>query len=92
MNPVKEWVTTDVPELQIIDPAIWERAQTLKSCYVSHAGNKRQTKKRLLNGLIKCGCCGGRKVPVMPPEVLQPKQLKFECWTACVGSLSVMTL
>jgi DNA invertase Pin-like site-specific DNA recombinase len=59
LNPVEEWVTTDVPELQIIDPATWERAQTLKSRYASHAGNKRQTKKRLLTGLLKCGCCGG---------------------------------
>jgi hypothetical protein len=59
LNPAKEWVVTEVPELQIIDPEIWEKAQELKSRYASHAGNKRQTKKRLLTGLIKCGCCGG---------------------------------
>ena len=59
LNPVEEWVTTDVPELQIIDPATWARAQALKSRYASQAGNKRQTKKRLLTGLLKCGCCGG---------------------------------
>ena len=59
LNPAKEWVVTEVPELQIIDPEMWEKAQELKSRYASHAGNKRQTKKRLLTGLIKCGCCGG---------------------------------
>ena len=36
-----------------------ERAQTLKKRFSSHQGNKRQTKKRLLSGLIKCGSCGG---------------------------------
>ena len=59
LNPVEEWVTTDVPELKIIDIATWERTQTLKSRYASQAGNKHQTKKRLLTGLLKCGCCGG---------------------------------
>ncbi len=59
LNPKQEWVTTDVPELRIIDQHLWEQAQALKARYASHAGNKRQTKKRLLTGLIKCGCCGG---------------------------------
>jgi hypothetical protein len=45
--------------LRIIDQDIWEQAQVLKSRYASHAGNKRQTKKRLLTGLVRCGCCGG---------------------------------
>ncbi|MCZ0813534.1 recombinase family protein [Roseovarius sp. EGI FJ00037] len=59
LNPAEEWITTDVPDLQIIDEDIWLKAQALKSRYASHAGNKRQTKKRLLTGLVKCGCCGG---------------------------------
>ena len=59
LNPKAEWVIAEVPELRIIDQHLWERAQVLKTRYASHAGNKRQTKKRLLTGLIKCGCCGG---------------------------------
>jgi DNA invertase Pin-like site-specific DNA recombinase len=59
LNPAEEWVITEVPALRIIDQDIWEQAQVLKSRYASHAGNKRQTKKRLLTGLLKCGCCGG---------------------------------
>jgi site-specific DNA recombinase len=59
LNPVEEWVITEVPDLRIIDQDIWEQAQVLKSRYASHAGNKRQTKKRLLTGLVRCGCCGG---------------------------------
>jgi site-specific DNA recombinase len=33
--------------------------QAIKGRYTSHAGNRRQTKKRLLTGLVKCGSCGG---------------------------------
>ncbi|WP_373444401.1 recombinase family protein [Ruegeria atlantica] len=58
-NPETEWLRTEVPNLRIIDDETWERVQAIKSRYASQAGNKRQTKKRLLSGLIKCGSCGG---------------------------------
>jgi site-specific DNA recombinase len=59
LNPAEDWITTNVPDLRIIDDDTWHKAQTLKSRYSSQAGNKRQSKKRLLTGLLKCGCCGG---------------------------------
>jgi site-specific DNA recombinase len=59
LNPSDHWISTEVPDLRIIDDETWQKAQALKSRYASHAGNKRQTRKRLLTGLIKCGCCGG---------------------------------
>ena len=59
LNPEHEWVITDVPALRIIDDEIWGKVQKIKSRYASRHGSKRQTKKRLLTGLIKCGCCGG---------------------------------
>ena len=59
LNPEHEWVKTDVPALRIIDDETWNKVQTIKSRYSSRAGNKRQTTRRLLTGLIKCGCCGG---------------------------------
>ena len=59
LNPEHEWVITDVPALRIIDDEIWDKVQKIKSRYASRHGSKRQTKKRLLTGLIKCGCCGG---------------------------------
>ncbi len=59
LNPEHEWVITDVPALRIIDEGTWNIAQTIKARYSSRCGNKRQTKKRLLTGLIKCGSCGG---------------------------------
>ena len=58
-NPEHDWVITEVPHLRIIDGHIWEQVQSIKSKYASQPGNKRQTKKRLLTGLVKCGSCGG---------------------------------
>ncbi len=59
LNPEHEWILADAPDLRIIDDDLWDLAQALKARFASRAGNKRQTKKRLLSGLIKCGCCGG---------------------------------
>ena len=59
LNPEHEWIITDVPALRIIDDETWDRVRQIKARYASHHGNKRQTKKRLLTGLVKCGCCGG---------------------------------
>jgi site-specific DNA recombinase len=52
-------VVTKVPALRIIDNELWDRVQAIKGRYTSQVGNKRQTKKRLLTGLVKCGSCGG---------------------------------
>ena len=59
VNPEHLWVSKDVPALQIIDVSTWEAAQCLRARYSSQAGNKRQTKKRLLSGLVRCAGCGG---------------------------------
>lgn len=59
VNPEHLWVTKEVRALQIIDDQTWEAAQRLRSRYSSQAGNKRQTKKRLLSGLVRCAGCGG---------------------------------
>ena len=58
-NPEALWVTKHVPHLQIIDHEVWDKAHAIKAKYASQCGNKRQTRKRLLTGLVTCGCCGG---------------------------------
>jgi site-specific DNA recombinase len=58
-NPEYEWVTKEVPALRIIEDDLWNRVQAIKQRYSSRWGNKRQSKKRLLSGLLKCGRCGG---------------------------------
>jgi hypothetical protein len=59
LNPEREWVTKEVADLRIISDELWDRVQNIKSRYSSRWGNKRQTKKRLLSGLLRCGRCGG---------------------------------
>jgi site-specific DNA recombinase len=59
LNPEHEWVKTNVPGLRIIDDETWNKVQTIKFRDSSRTGNKRQTTKRLLTGLVKCACCGG---------------------------------
>ena len=58
-NPEDQWITTDAAHLRIIDDSLWAATQDLKARYSSRRGNKRQTRKRLLSGLVKCGACGG---------------------------------
>jgi len=58
-NPENEWVTKEVPTLRLVDDDLWNRVQKIKQRYSSRWGNKRQTKKRLLSGLLRCGRCGG---------------------------------
>jgi site-specific DNA recombinase len=58
-NPEREWVVREVSALRIIDDELWERTQAIKQRYSSRWGNKRQSKKRLLSGLLRCGRCGG---------------------------------
>jgi site-specific DNA recombinase len=53
------WITREVPDLRIIDDDLWRSVQAMKQRHSSRWGNKRQTKKRLLSGLLKCGLCGG---------------------------------
>jgi hypothetical protein len=59
LNPEHEWVTREVAALRIIDDDLWQRVQDIKVRFSSRWGNKWQTKKRLLSGLLRCGRCGG---------------------------------
>lgn len=58
-RPESEWITTEHPELAIIDRATWDAAQA------RHRGRSRATgwagrpPKHLLSGLLRCAECGG---------------------------------
>lgn len=68
LNPKDQWITTEVPELRIVDDALWARVkhrqgeidadprvQAIKETRFWE--QKRKT--HLLTGLLRCGCCGG---------------------------------
>jgi site-specific DNA recombinase len=68
LNPESEWSISELPALRIVPQDLWERAQArlLELSDSPRAQRARQKKiwlkrppKHLLDGLIKCGTCGG---------------------------------
>ena len=59
VNPESEWQTVEVPHLRIVDQLLFERAarriESVGGTQAKHAPRS----KRLLSGLLKCGCCNG---------------------------------
>jgi site-specific DNA recombinase len=69
VNPEADWIVQDVPDLRIIDDALWTQVQQRlgsirKSLGVAKARAtrfwERRRPKHLLTGLVTCGACGGR--------------------------------
>ena len=66
-NPREEWIIQDVPELRIVEDALWNDVKARQK-HVRHnlthdaAGVRSERARRpayLLSNLIKCGTCGG---------------------------------
>ncbi|MFK7877864.1 MAG: recombinase zinc beta ribbon domain-containing protein, partial [Paracoccaceae bacterium] len=78
LNPQEDWVISDVPELRIIDQALWDAAKARQGALkVKGTGTKvwdRRRPRTLFSGLLKCGCCGGGFSKV--------SQTQFGCSTA----------
>ena len=69
LNPESEWITQDIPELRIVDDALWqtvkERQSALRFSGVAKRNitdelNRSKRQRFLLSGLAKCGHCGSR--------------------------------
>lgn len=81
-NPESEWVVHEVPDLRIVDQALWDdvKARQANLAFDTSSGdggnpmNYRRRPKHLLGGLVKCGCCGGG-------YTLISKDL-LGCWTS----------
>ncbi|UWQ55881.1 recombinase family protein [Leisingera caerulea] len=63
LNPESEWTITEVPELRIIDPELWEAVRSRQGALKTAGTNvpvwDRRRPKTLFSGLMACGCCGG---------------------------------
>jgi site-specific DNA recombinase len=73
VNPRDKWITTEVPELRIVDDALWKAAKArqgelaakyanvITATRAAHANrlNGTHRPRSLLSGLLVCGCCGG---------------------------------
>ncbi|MEM9640120.1 MAG: recombinase family protein, partial [Pseudomonadota bacterium] len=61
LNPEKDWIVHDLPELRTIDDELWQSVKS-RQRKLDDRGNNFWAKQRpryLLSGLTKCGCCGG---------------------------------
>ena len=67
-NPVEAWVVEDVPELSIIDVALWEAVKSRQAEIDATPGVQAMKASRfwehrrathLLTGLVRCSACGG---------------------------------
>ena len=71
INPPEEWIVTEVPELRIVDDALWQEAKSrqkaLSEKYAAviaassavNGLNRMQRPRHLLSGLLECSVCGG---------------------------------
>ena len=69
LNTPEAWITKDMPELRIVDEALWQttkaRQASLKitqrqdGTEQENSFRDRRRPSYLLSGLVKCGCCGG---------------------------------
>lgn len=68
LNPQEKWITTDVPDMRIVDDALWARVKQrqgeidatprVQAIRATRFWEKTRA-KHLLTGLLRCGCCGG---------------------------------
>lgn len=69
LNPEAERIMQEVPDLRIIDDALWQQAKARQSAIkrphgtagdtVTNQFRDRTRPKYLLSGLTRCGCCSG---------------------------------
>ncbi|WBO24342.1 recombinase family protein [Sphingomonas abietis] len=74
LNPEAEWIRTEVPDLRIVDDALWQavrvRQSELASKYQATTLGVLAAREKMLHelrrpvflfsGLLECGCCGGQ--------------------------------
>lgn len=68
LNPADAWIITEVPELRIIDDALWDRVKERQGVIAADPRVqaikatefwKKRRQVHLLTGLLCCGACGG---------------------------------
>jgi site-specific DNA recombinase len=56
-KPENEWQRSEAPHLRIVDDATFEAAQRMRAKRARSHRRDRQRPKRILSGLLRCGCC-----------------------------------
>lgn len=85
-NAEDEWITHEIPELQIIDDKLWNAAQkrvestrnhTISQALKGKSSGGRRQPKFLFSGLLKCGVCGS--------NMTMANGVKYQCQTSKDG-------
>lgn len=58
-NDPSEWEVTEAPELRIVDEELFHAAKNRKEMVGWSMAKQAPKTRRLLTGILKCGCCGG---------------------------------
>jgi site-specific DNA recombinase len=78
LNPEADWVTSQVPQLRIVDQPLWDAVRARQGALKSKGTNTpiwdRRRPRTLFSGMLKCGCCEGGFSKV--------SQTQFGCSTA----------
>jgi site-specific DNA recombinase len=71
LNPQSQWIVKSVPELRIINQALWDSVKARQGDLISHRDANtadgfwdRRRPRYLFSGLLKCGTCGGGLVKI----------------------------
>jgi site-specific DNA recombinase len=59
LNPQKEWIVMDMPDLQIISNELWDQVHRRLDSQSTLSLCKKRSPRRLLSGMLQCGVCGG---------------------------------
>ncbi|MDX0232906.1 recombinase family protein [Sinorhizobium meliloti] len=59
INPESEYEAIDAPHLRIVDQSLFDAVQARKEATGGSRLRDVPKSKRLLSGLLRCGCCGG---------------------------------
>jgi site-specific DNA recombinase len=59
VNSTTEWQQSEVPHLRIVNQMLFDKVQMRLASVGGENAASAPRSKRLLSGLLKCGCCGG---------------------------------
>ena len=66
LNPEAEWISQDVPDLQIVSQDLWDQVKARQKAITPDSAegtpnrlHERVRGRYLFSGLTKCACCGG---------------------------------
>jgi site-specific DNA recombinase len=64
VRPAEDWTVRPAPELRIVDDALWAAVSARRARFDGTRAEQQRRPKRLLSGLVRCGCCGGRYIVI----------------------------